>query len=48
MISIILPNFNKQDYILETLESINIQSFHNWECIIVDDNSTDKSIEIIN
>lgn len=48
MISIIIPNFNKQDYILETLESINNQIFHNWECIIVDDNSTDKSIEIIN
>lgn len=48
MISIIIPNYNKQDYILETLKSINNQSFHKWECIIVDDNSTDKSVKIIN
>ena len=48
MISVIVANYNKQDYVLETLESINNQRFHNWECIIVDDNSTDKSIEIIN
>ena len=31
MISIIIPNYNKEDYILETLKSINNQSFHNWE-----------------
>ena len=48
MISIIIPNYNKEDYILETLKSINNQSFHNWECIIVDDNSNDKSVKIIN
>lgn len=48
MISIIIPNYNKEDYILETLKSINDQSFHNWECIIVDDNSTDNSIKIVN
>ena len=48
MISVIVANYNKQDYILDTLKSINNQSFNKWDCIIIDDNSNDKSIEIIN
>tara|TARA_B100000927_G_scaffold289146_1_gene285181 strand:+ start:457 stop:1434 length:978 start_codon:yes stop_codon:yes gene_type:complete len=48
LISLIIPSYNKESYILETLESINNQSFNDWECIIVDDFSDDNSIEIIN
>lgn len=47
MISIIIPNYNKENYILQTINSVFKQSYNNWECIIVDDNSTDKSVEII-
>lgn len=46
-ISIIMPTYNRGYCILETLESIKEQSFTNWECIIVDDGSTDNTKQII-
>ena len=46
--SIIIPNYNKEEYVRETLESIFNQTYKNFEVIVVDDGSTDKSIEIIN
>jgi teichuronic acid biosynthesis glycosyltransferase TuaG len=42
-ISIIIPVFNCQKYLAETLDSISNQSFHDIEIIVVDDCSTDKS-----
>ncbi len=47
MISIIVPNYNKSNYILKTLQSIENQNYKNWECIVIDDNSNDNSIELI-
>jgi glycosyltransferase involved in cell wall biosynthesis len=47
LISIILPVFNREKIVIETLESISNQSNIDWECIIVDDDSTDNSFEII-
>lgn len=46
-ITVIMPTYNRAHLIAETLESILAQTFGIWECIIVDDNSTDNSIEII-
>lgn len=46
-ISIIIPNFNRANLIGETLDSIIAQTHTNWECIIVDDGSTDNSVEVI-
>lgn len=46
-VSIIIPNYNRAHLIIETLESIANQNYSNWECIIVDDGSTDNSLEII-
>lgn len=48
MVSLIIPNYNKAKYILETLNSVLKQSSKDWECIIIDDASNDKSIELIN
>lgn len=48
LISIIIPSYNSEKYILDCLNSISDQSFKNFECIIVNDGSTDKSVEIIN
>ncbi|WP_300673873.1 glycosyltransferase family 2 protein [Soonwooa sp.] len=47
LVSIIIPNYNRASLIGETLESIISQTYHNWECIIVDDGSTDNSLEVI-
>lgn len=46
--SIIIPNYNKEEYVRETLDSIFNQTYKNIEVIVIDDGSTDKSIEIIN
>lgn len=46
-ISIIIPNFNKGDFIQKAIESIIAQEYKNWEAIVVDDGSSDNSIEII-
>jgi len=46
-ISIITPNYNYCQFIPETIESIIKQNYVNVEHIIVDDGSTDKSVEII-
>ncbi|MDB0061197.1 FkbM family methyltransferase [bacterium] len=47
MTSIIIPSFNRADLISETLDSVLNQTYRYWECIIVDDGSTDFSSEII-
>jgi len=47
LVTIIIPVFNRSTLILETLESINSQTYKNWECIIVDDKSTDNTLEVI-
>lgn len=47
MVSIIIPNYNKAKVIEETLQSVFSQDYKDWECIIVDDQSTDNSIEVI-
>lgn len=46
-ISIITPCFNAQKYIAQTYDSIKSQSYENWEWVIVDDHSTDESLEIL-
>lgn len=45
--SIITPLFNAEKYIFETIESVICQTYKNWEMIIVDDCSTDKSCDIV-
>lgn len=47
LISIIIPLFNREKLISETLNSVISQTYKNWEVIIVDDGSTDNSIEIV-
>ena len=47
LISIIIPNYNRAHLIGETLDSVLAQTYTHWECIIVDDGSTDNSKEVI-
>jgi len=46
-VSIVVPCFNQQTFIAETLESVLAQSYSDWECIVVNDGSTDGSDAII-
>ena len=46
-ISVIVANYNHSNYIIDCLESVKIQTEENWECIIIDDCSTDESNNII-
>ncbi|MCF6294156.1 MAG: glycosyltransferase family 2 protein [Flavobacteriaceae bacterium] len=48
LISIIIPTYNRAYLIGETLDSIIAQTYTNWECIIVDDGSTDNTEKLIN
>lgn len=44
--SVVIPLYNKEMYIKETLDSVKTQSFRDFEVIVVNDSSTDKSLNI--
>ncbi|WP_298528037.1 glycosyltransferase family 2 protein [uncultured Christiangramia sp.] len=45
--SIIIPTYNRANYLGETLDSIIAQTYQNWACIVVDDGSTDYTEELL-
>ncbi len=47
LVSIITPTYNHENFISECLESVLAQSYTNWEQIVVDDGSTDKTAETV-
>lgn len=47
LVSIITPMFNAQNYIEKTIRSVQAQTYGKWEMIVVDDYSTDHSVEIV-
>lgn len=46
LVSIIIPCYNQAAYLPKAITSLQAQTLTNWECIIVDDGSTDNSAEI--
>ncbi len=46
MISVVIPAYNQAAYLPETLESVLCQTEQDWECIIVNDGSTDHTEEV--
>jgi len=45
LVSIITPSYNTAKFIGKTIESVQNQTYQNWEMIIVDDCSTDNADE---
>ena len=48
LVSIIMPLYNCEKYVKDAISSVISQTFTNWELIIVDDYSSDNSINIVN
>ena len=47
LVSIIIPVYNASSFLLDTIKTIQEQTYENWEAIFVDDCSKDNSVEII-
>ena len=47
LVSIVIPTYNRSHLIKETLDSVIAQTYQKWECIIVDDNSTDHTETVV-
>ena len=48
LISVLIPFKNTQEFLSECLNSIINQTYTNWELLIIDDNSTDSSYNLVN
>lgn len=46
-VTIIMATYNRAHFIVETLLSIQKQTFTEWECLIIDDGGTDNTVEVI-
>ena len=46
-VSVVIANYNSSTYIQQCIDSLNSQTYKNLEIIFFDDNSSDKSLDII-
>ncbi|HEY9298052.1 MAG TPA: glycosyltransferase family 2 protein, partial [Phormidium sp.] len=48
VISVIIPAYNAEKTILETIQSLQKQTFPDFEIIVINDGSIDKTVELLN
>jgi len=47
LVSVIISTFNRSQLICELLNSVLFQTYSNWECVIIDNTSTDNTFKVI-
>lgn len=48
LVSVVIVNWNYQQFVAQAINSVKNQTYARWECVIVDNGSSDHSIEVIN
>ena len=48
MVSVVIPSYNSEKFINDTINSVLNQTYNNFLITVVDDKSTDKTVEIVN
>lgn len=46
LVSVVMPMYNCEQFVAQSIESVQAQTYQNWELLLVDDCSTDRSVEI--
>src|SRR5258708_32676942 len=46
-VSVLIPCYNAQRFVGRTLDSLRAQTFEDWDCLVVDDGSTDQSAQVV-
>jgi len=47
LVSVILPTYNRAEYVSAALDSLFAQTYQRWECVVIDDGSTDNTLEVL-
>ena len=47
LISVVIPAYNRARTIIEALKSVQVQTYRNWEVVVVDDGSNDNTCQIV-
>lgn len=47
LISVVIPSFNRSELLVEMIDSLIAQTYTNWECLVIDDGSTDNTFDLV-